>query len=45
MGLYRIHGSFDEDIEADSEEEAMGIFEDTYTFGEFMDVQRIDEDD
>ena len=43
MATYRVWGSFDVDIEADSPEEAMGIFEDTYTFGEFMDVEKVEE--
>lgn len=42
MKTYRVYGSFDIDIEAESEEEAMNIFEDTYTFGEFMCVDEVE---
>ena len=43
MKTYRVYGSFDMNIEAESVEEAMEIFEDTYTFGEFVCVDEIED--
>ena len=43
MAIYRIHGSFDEDIEADSEDEALDEFYRNHDIGEYLICEEVEE--
>lgn len=43
MAIYRIWFCVDENIEADSEEEALNSFEDNFCVGEYAQAEKVDD--
>lgn len=43
MANYRIWFCVDEDIEADSEEEALNFFEDNFCVGDYVQIEKVDD--